>query len=66
MYPQVNKENMPSAPPSYSDSVNAPKYEIYNQGGPGGHSYSTPTMGPSQPTSVIVVQANPEICKYFI
>ncbi|XP_060874979.1 lipopolysaccharide-induced tumor necrosis factor-alpha factor homolog [Metopolophium dirhodum] len=62
MYPQVNKENnLPSAPPSYLDSMNAPKYEIYNQGDIGGHSYSTSTMGPPQPTRVIVVQENPEI-----
>jgi len=65
MYPQVNKENnLPSAPPSYSDSMNAPKYEIYNQGdSKSGHSNSTSTMQPPQPTQVIIVQENPEICK---
>lgn len=60
MYPQVNKEqNLPSAPPSYSDSMNAPKYEPYNPGNiPIGHSYNAPTMEPPQPTRVIVVQTD--------
>ncbi|XP_015372845.1 PREDICTED: lipopolysaccharide-induced tumor necrosis factor-alpha factor homolog isoform X3 [Diuraphis noxia] len=56
MYPQVNKEfNLPSAPPSYSESINAPKYEFHNQGDNGGHSS---TMGPPQPTRVVIVQTN--------
>ncbi|XP_022176327.1 lipopolysaccharide-induced tumor necrosis factor-alpha factor homolog [Myzus persicae] len=62
MYPQVNKEHdLPSAPPSYFDSMNAPKYETYNQGDIGGHSYSSSTMGAPQPTRVVIVQGNPEI-----
>lgn len=66
MYPQVNKEqNLPSAPPSYSDSINAPKYEPYNPGNiPIGHSYNASTMGPPQPTQVIVVQTEPVMCKW--
>lgn len=61
MYPQVNKEqNLPSAPPSYSDSMNAPKYEPYN---PGYIPSDASTMRPPQPTQVIVVQTDQIMCK---
>jgi len=60
MYPQVNKElNLPSAPPSYLESINAPKYEFQNQGDIGGHPSA---MGSTQPTRVVIVQANPQTC----
>ncbi|XP_025193824.1 lipopolysaccharide-induced tumor necrosis factor-alpha factor homolog [Melanaphis sacchari] len=49
MYPQVNKDHLPSAPPTYSDSMNAPKYEATQM-------YNTPGMLPPQPSQVIVVQ----------
>lgn len=67
MYPQVNKtEQMPSAPPTYMESVGSQKY-AYNpqQAYP---SYPPqnppPSMGSQVPTQVIVVQA--PACKYII
>lgn len=57
MYPQMSKEQMPSAPPPYSESVNAPKYVFDPQhAGPNYPQCPPPSMGPVQPTQVIVVQ----------
>lgn len=77
MYPQINKEQMPSAPPSYSESVDVSKYGQQNFGpgypanaGPGypenaGPSYPPP-MGSQVPTQVIVVQAPARKCIHFL
>jgi len=60
MYPQINKENLPSAPPSYIDSMNAPKYEFNDPGNTStNHFYNASSMEPPQNTQVIIVQANP-------
>jgi len=62
MYPQMNKEQMPSAPPSYTESVNAPKYAFDpQQAGSQYPQYPPPPMGPGQPNQVIVVQVVPGI-----
>uniref|UniRef100_A0A2S2PU76 Lipopolysaccharide-induced tumor necrosis factor-alpha factor n=1 Tax=Schizaphis graminum TaxID=13262 RepID=A0A2S2PU76_SCHGA len=59
MYPQMNKENLPSAPPSYVDSMNAPKYEINDPNYiPTNHSYNASTIKPPRATQMVVVQAN--------
>jgi len=52
MYPQIDKDYMPSAPPPYSESQNAQNYMPGSQ-----PSYPPPPMGSLQPTQVIVVQA---------
>jgi len=57
MYPQFSEQQMPSAPPSYSESVNAPKYVIDPQhAGPNYPQNPAPLMGPIIPTQVIIVQ----------
>lgn len=56
MYPQVDKEQMPSAPPSYSESINAQKYMANaQQSGPIYPQYP-PQVESYQPTQVVVVQ----------
>lgn len=59
MYPQMNKEQVPTAPPSYSESINAPKYMVDPQhAGQNFVEYPTPMeSSQQQPTHVIVVQA---------
>lgn len=55
----MNKEQIPTAPPSYSESVNAPKYMVDPQSfGQNSNQYLPPMGQPQQqPTHVIVVQA---------
>lgn len=53
MYPQMDKVPVPSAPPPYTEFVNAPKYTANPQ-----HPSYPPQVGSSlQPTQVIVIQA---------
>jgi lipopolysaccharide-induced tumor necrosis factor-alpha factor len=50
MYPPINKEQLPSAPPSYIESVNAQRYAADPQS-------MAPHLASQQPTQVIIVQA---------
>jgi len=68
MYPPINKEQLPSAPPSYIESVNAQRYAADPQS-------MAPHLASQQPTQVIIVQApgrkflkdlNSAKCSYFI
>lgn len=56
MYPQMNKEQIPSAPPSYSESVSAPKYVIDPQHAGPNCQYPPPPMAQGQPNQMVVVQ----------
>lgn len=62
MYPPIDKEQMPSAPPSYSESVNAQKYMANpQQSGPIYPQYPPPVES-HQPTQVVVVQVPGRKC----
>lgn len=64
MYPQVDKnEQIPSAPPSYMESIGAQKYAYNPQHG--NPSYPpAPEVASQVPTQVIVIQAPAR--KYFM
>ncbi|XP_050423934.1 lipopolysaccharide-induced tumor necrosis factor-alpha factor homolog [Adelges cooleyi] len=62
MYPEVPKSEMPSAPPSYSESVGAPPYGMAPNYYPD-HNAASMNLKPNdgqqqQPTQVIVVHAS--------
>lgn len=53
MYPQVNKEQMPSAPPSYSDSQYAAQ------------SYPPPQPGFKEPNPQVIIVQVPSTSNFF-
>lgn len=66
MYPSVDKGQMPSAPPSYSESVNAQKYMVNAQQGGPIYPECPPQRESYQPTQVVVVQVPGRKCSIFV